>query len=93
MSVAIHLFMGDFDVRNRDMVSIIYLLGASDKTPLLIINNTTKEYWAYDFGCDFTRKEDFDKFEVWLAEQEGEYLDNLYRLEHLLDDEPSLKFE
>lgn len=101
-SVNIYLFKNAFDVRNKDEVSIIYHLKTSDKTPVLIINNTTKEYFGvkyyyYDRGefvkWDFTQRENLEKLEEWVSEKNDTFMVWDESLDEALKDEPSLKFE
>jgi hypothetical protein len=99
-SVNIFLFKSTFDVRNKDKVSIIYHLKTSDKTPVLIINNTIGEYWVVEYNKDYNEDETLDFTQEEALQRLEDYISGggvfMYwgsELEELLGREPTINFE
>ena len=44
----ISIFDKDYDVRKDDLITLVYHLKFTDRTPVLIINHTTKEFYNYE---------------------------------------------
>ena len=87
LSIDIHFFNKDFDVRKDDIITLVFYLKFTDKTPVLILNHTVKEFYNFEvihikgkikLKVDLVELKDYKKVEFEYSQRILEDLPELY---------------